>query len=95
MFVRNIAEENAPADTALKNVENYINQIQDNNLAISAVAPSLHYETLRKKIEDDIKEFWFFISSQLTTLKNDNEKVFPNLKKTIDKILGTALEHKL
>ncbi|KAF5294264.1 hypothetical protein FQR65_LT10850 [Abscondita terminalis] len=55
--------------------------------------PNSEYEKLRRRISNNIEEFWNFIYYEVNGLKN-KEKVFEKLISTFDKIISFGVEHK-
>lgn len=76
-------------------VNNFGEKFKDVSVNTIDNSPSFGYEALRKKIQNDVQEFWFYISSQLSKLKAESKNNSPELSQRLDKILGVATEHKL
>ncbi|EEB15853.1 alpha-(1,6)-fucosyltransferase, putative [Pediculus humanus corporis] len=92
----NNAEENDSVNEILKSAEKVVTPFEE-KIDVKSLynSPSLGYETLRKRIQDDAQEFWFYISSQLEKLKGDIKRTSPELTEKINNILKMTAEHKL
>ncbi|KAK6621299.1 hypothetical protein RUM43_011605 [Polyplax serrata] len=93
-------EDSASAYEVLNNAEKFVNTFGEKNEGLEInkhldTAPSLGYETLRKKIQDDVQEFWFYISAQLAKLNSGERDQSPEFTLKLDKLLRVAREHKL
>lgn len=99
IFSHNV-EDSASAYEVLNNAEKFVNTFGEKNEVLEInkhldAAPSLGYETLRKKIQDDVQEFWFYISAQLAKLNSGERDQSPEFALKLDKLLRVAREHKL
>lgn len=57
--------------------------------------PDTNYELLRQRLNNDVREFWFYISAQLNLLKKDAKKTSPDLDGKLSEMLNVANQHKL
>ena len=54
------------------------------------IAPSFEHELLRRKIENGVKEMWYYLRSQLNSLQDLGPRV---VKETVDNILQEGADH--
>ncbi|XP_018333906.2 alpha-(1,6)-fucosyltransferase-like [Agrilus planipennis] len=55
--------------------------------------PNSQYEITRRRVENGIKEWWYFSNSELKKLKNDTNNASPDFSSSINKIMTLGLEH--
>ncbi|KAK4886499.1 hypothetical protein RN001_002770 [Aquatica leii] len=65
--------------------EGYINQKED---------PSTQYELLRRRLFNNVQEFWYFVSSEIIKLKGTTNDISPQLLSSLNNILNLGVQHK-
>ena len=58
---------------------------------VDGITPSLEHEHLRRKIENGIKEMWYYLRSQLHSLNGDSGS--SELKAKVKNILEEGADH--
>lgn len=58
-------------------------------------SPTSQYEILRKQIDNDVREFWFYISAQVAKVRDKTKKNSPEIADQLTNFLNVATQHKL
>ncbi|XP_018333907.1 alpha-(1,6)-fucosyltransferase [Agrilus planipennis] len=56
--------------------------------------PNSQYEITRRRVENGVREWWYFSNSEIKKLKDHINNVAPDLSNSINKILSLGAEHK-
>lgn len=78
----------------LTKVEHPSKSIQDMGYVSQKEEPNTQYEILRRRITENTQEFWYFISTELQTVRKHLGDILPELKQSIDHIVALGAEHK-
>lgn len=56
--------------------------------------PNTQYELLRRRIETNTQEFWYFVRAELQNLQKQIGDMAPEWQQSIDHLLSLGAEHK-
>lgn len=97
MFYRNLK---ADQQEALENFQNRLIKAErsiyndDVGYVVQKEDPSTQYEILRRRISNNIQEFWYFVSSEVMKLQRQINDAAPELLPSLKHILDLGVQHK-
>ncbi|KAL0266815.1 UNVERIFIED_CONTAM: hypothetical protein PYX00_009258 [Menopon gallinae] len=94
----NNLKDDKAIDKLLNRAENLAEDVSrkmESSVPIPDGGPEAQYELMRKQINDDAREFWFYISAQTAKLREKAKKNSPEIADQLSEFLNVATQHKL
>lgn len=73
-------------------IENFQSKFVYSNSHSESLEPSIEYERLRRRVQQNIQEMWNYLSSELSKIKDKTENT--EVLEEVEKALNLGAEHK-